>query len=137
MATERANVTTFVCCDKVIEEAGNHKKTVIGIFRNFGFQELPARLAAPWFIYAQISSLDPGAHDMTINVVHDETTGVVFAAGLEIPDSHPPDIDLIVPAQPAEFHKEGKHVVTLNIDGGQAAYCVLTVSLRRQQIGGK
>jgi hypothetical protein len=61
---------------------------------------------------------------------------VIFAAGLEIPEEHPPDIDLILLAQPAEFHKEGKHVVTLNIDGKQAAYCVLTVTLKKRQIGG-
>jgi hypothetical protein len=133
---EHVNVTAFFCCDSVIEEARTGKKTIVGTFRNFHFQELPARFGSPWYIYAQISGVDPGRHDITVNIVHDETAGVVFAAALEIPEDHPEDIDLIIQAQPTQFAKPGKHVVSLNIDGTQVKYCVLNVELRKQKLGG-
>lgn len=132
---EHANVSTFVACDKVIQEEGTHKKTIIGIFKNFNFNNLPARFG-PWFIFAQISNLDSGKADVTINIVHDSTQGVVFAARLGIPEDHPEDIDICIRADAAEFDKEGKYVATLNIDGQQCAYYVLTVSLTKQQTGG-
>jgi hypothetical protein len=128
---EPVNVTAFVACDKVIEESGNRKKTIIGIFRNFNFPELPSRFAAPWFLFAQISGLTAGKHDITVNVVHDATQGVVFASGMDIPEDHADNVDLIIPAQGTEFRKEGDHVATLSIDGTQVAYYVLRVVLRR------
>lgn len=135
MLSERANATVFVACDRVIEEKDTGKKTLVGIFQNFHFQQLPARAPAPWYLVAQVQNMEPGKHDVTINIVHDETTGVVFAAGLEIPHEHPPDIDMVIFAQETQFHKEGKHVVTLNIDGNQSAYFVLNVNLRKQKVG--
>ncbi len=134
--TEQTKLEMLVCCDKVIEEAGNGKKTVIGIFRNFNFPALPAAYALPWFIFAQITALEPGAHSVTINVVHDQTQGVVLAVGLEIPETHPENADLLIPVQNVVFQKQGKHVVSLNIDGQQFGYCVLTVTLQATQVGG-
>ncbi len=134
--TEHAKLEMLVCCDKVIEEAVNGKKTVIGIFRNFNFPSLPTAYALPWFIFAQITGLDSGGHSVAINVVHDQTQGVVFAAGLDIPDTHPENADLLIPVQNVMFQKPGKHVVSLNIDGRQLGYTVLTVTLQGAQIGG-
>jgi hypothetical protein len=134
--TEHTKLEMLVCCDKVIEEAGNGKKTVIGIFRNFNFPVLPATYAFPWFIFAQITGLDAGAHAVTMNVVHDQTQGVVLAAGIDIPEEHPENADLLIPVQNVVFQKEGKHVVSLNIDGQQLGYSVLTVSLQLAPMGG-
>ena len=128
---ETVNVSVFVACDKVIEENINHKKTIVGIFRNFGFPELPARNAAPWFLFVQMSGLPAGKHDITVNVVHDATQGVVFAAGFDIPEDHAENVDLIIPAQSTEFGNEGDHVATLNIDGTQVKCFALRVVLKR------
>jgi len=137
MAADHVNINAFLCCDKIIIEAGNNKKTVVGIFRNFFFQQLPSVFGVPWFIFAQMSNLDAGPHTVTVNIAHDETVGVVFAAGAEIAPEFPGgDIDLVLPAQPAVFQKVGKHVVTLNIDGQQKAYYVLNVQLQASPIGG-
>jgi len=136
MAADHVNVNVFVCCDKVIEEAENHKKTIIGIFSNCHFAELPSRLAVPWFIFAKLSRVDPDSQVVTINVTHDETQGVVFAASIELKPHHPEDVDIIIPANSTTFTRPGKHVVTLNIDGTQVAHFVLNVSLRSLQIGG-
>jgi hypothetical protein len=87
-------------------------------------------------VFAQIKNVDPGAHDITINIVHDDTHAVVLAASAEVPENHSQSVDLVIPGQGAEFQKEGKHVMTLNIDGIQAAYQVLNVSLIKQQQGG-
>lgn len=106
------------------------------MFRNFNFQTLPGRFGAPWFLFAQLLEVDPGSHEVTINIVHDQTTGVVFAAQFSIPEDHPPNLDVVIPAQGTEFHKTGSHVVTLNIDGTQAAYFILNVTLLSQQQGG-
>ena len=129
-------MTAFVCCDRVISEAGTGKKTIVGIFKNFNFAGLPARFSAPWFVYAQIANLDPGDHVITLNIVHDETQGVVFAANLEIKGEHPDDIDVVIPAHPTEFSREGKYVVSMNLNGSQIAYTVLNVALTPQRVGG-
>jgi hypothetical protein len=137
MSEYHGTVSAFVCCDKVIVEAGNNKKTVIGIFRNFNFMQLPSSSPAPWFIYAQISIRDPGAHTIAVNIAHDETVSVVFAASAEIDEKFPGgDLDLILPAHPAVFQKPGRHIVTMNVDGTPAASYTLHVTLQPSQIGG-
>lgn len=133
---DRVNVVTFVACEKVIEETGTGKKTVIGIFQNFNMKQLPSRFGGSWYVFAQIMGLDSGKVDVTVNIVHDETQGVVFAASIEIPESHPENVDLVLQADATEFHKEGKHVVSLNIGGIQHGYFVLNVKLAPQSAGG-
>ena len=134
--SEHVNVNCFVSCDRVITEAETGKKSVIGVFKNFNFKGLPSRFPAPWFIFAQLANVDAGQHNITINIVHDETQGVVFAASLEVAEDHPEDIELVMPAQGTEFSKEGKFVVSMNMNGSQIAYNVITVNLKTQQIGG-
>jgi hypothetical protein len=132
---ERTRVATFVACDKVIEESKTKKKTVVGIFESLHMRQLPSRFGAPWYVFAQLHGVDPGSHVLTLNVVHDQTQGVVLAANVDIPDKHPENIDLVIPAQAVEFHKDGKYVATLNIDGEQSGYLVLNVVLQHQEIG--
>ncbi len=43
----------------------------------------------------------------------------------ETPNEHPENLDLVIPAQGVELHKEGKYVAILNIDGEQSGYLVL------------
>ena len=133
---DNVNVVTFVACEKVIQEAGSGKKSIIGIFQNFNMKQLPSRLGSAWFLFGQIMNLDPGKVDVTVNIVHDETQGVVFAASIEIPDGHPENADLMLQADATEFRKEGKHVVSLNIGGMQYAHFVLKVVLTPQTSGG-
>lgn len=85
---DRANITTFVACERVIEEKGTGKKSVIGIFQNLSLRSLPSRLGGPWYVFAQLFGLDEEKVDITVNIVHDETQGVVFAAGLEMKQAH-------------------------------------------------
>ncbi len=132
---ERATVTTFVACDRVIEEANTRKKSVIGIFSNFHFEQLPARPPFPWFLFAQIKNLADGQHDITVNIVHDETQAVVFSATIEVKEEHPESVDLVLPVI-AEFQKKGQHVVSLNIGGQQKAYFILSVEIQKRTLGG-
>lgn len=129
---DRASVVTFVACDMVVEEARSGKKTIVGIFQNFNMGRLPSIYGRPWFLFAQIHGLDPGTTDITVNIVHDETTGVVFAASVEVPDGHPENADIVLEATQTQFTKPGKHVVSLNINGQQYASFVLTVTLQPQ-----
>lgn len=133
---EHVNINAFVCCDKVIREAETGKQTVVGIFQNFNFGKLPARFSAPWFIYAQLNSLDPGGHTVTVNIAHDDTNSVVYAATVEIDEDHPENVNIVLNGQPTEFTKAGEYDVTLNIDGLQQAHYLLTVNQKRQSIGG-
>lgn len=128
---EHANVKAFVACDKIIEEAKTQKKSLIGLFNNFNFPTLPARHSS-WFLFAQIANLEAGNRDITINIVHDATQGVVFSAKLSIPEKHPENIDICIPANPTVFDKEGNYDVTLNIDGSQHASFILKVALVKQ-----
>ena len=130
---DRLTVPVFLACDKVIEEAGSRKKSVIGVFQTFSFSSLPSRFGAPWFIFAQVFGLDDGNKDVTINIVHDSTMGVVFAAGIELPENRSSDVDLVIEPTPTVFQKEGAHLVTLNIDGMQRASFSLSVKLVRQR----
>jgi len=132
---ERTRTATFVACDRVIEESNSKKKTVVGIFETLHMRELPSRFGDPWYIFAQLHGVDPGSHDLTLNIVHDQTQGGVLAANVSIPDEHPESIDLVIPARRVEFHKEGKYVATLNIDGEQRGYLVLSVALQHREIG--
>ena len=129
---EHGNVTVFVACDKVIQEANTNKKSLIGMFKNFNFAQLPGRLPQ-WFLYAQISDLEEGERVLTINIVHDSTTGVVFSDRIGVPKDHPKNIDLCLDAGSSQFDKEGEYNVTLNIDGTQHASFILTVTLRQKQ----
>lgn len=128
---EHGKVTVFVACDKVIQEAETNKKSLIGMFQNFNFTRLPNR-HIQWFLYAQVTNLEKGERDITINIVHDATTGVVFSARINVQDNHPENIDLCIDASRTQFDKEGIHNVTLNIDGTQYASFILTVNLKPQ-----
>ena len=121
-------VHALLCCDRIITE-NNGKKGLIGVFQSFQFPKLPAT-NLPWFIYAALGNMDPGEHEFTLNITHDESSNVVFSqTGQMKINSDRDDVELVLPVV-CRFQKFGAHLITLHMAGAVVASRVLRVTPR-------
>ena len=72
----------IVFADKAIEE-NNGKKGLIGIFQSFNFTRFPT-VPPTWYVYVAFGNVAKGRHDVTVNVVHDDTGAVIVRSHGEV-----------------------------------------------------
>lgn len=121
-------VHALLCCDRIVTE-NNGKKGLIGVFQSFQFPRLPAA-NLPWFLYAALGNMAAGAHGFTVNITHDESSGVVFSQTGEMNIKRErDDVELVLPVV-CRFQKYGAHVITLHVGGDVVASRILRIVQR-------
>ncbi len=80
--------------DKAIEE-NNGKKGLIGIFHSFNFPQFPT-VAPTWYVYIAFGNVAKDRHDVTVNVVNDDTGSVIVRSHEEVQVRTPAtDVELV------------------------------------------
>ena len=121
----------IVFADKAIEE-NNGKKGLIGIFQSFNFTQFPT-VAPIWYVYVACGNVAKGRHDVTVNVVHDDTGSVIVRSHGEVQVRTPAaEVELVFPMEGAAFRAPGAHWLTVTLDRAQIGHRVLHVG---QQAG--
>ncbi len=116
----------IVFADKAIEE-NNGKKGLIGIFQSFNFARFPT-VAPTWYVYVAFGNVAKGRHDVTVNVVHDDTGSVIVRSHGEVQVRTPAaDVELVFPMAGAAFRAPGVHWLTVTLDQAQIGSRVLHV----------
>ena len=110
-------VNALLIADKVITE-DNGKKALIGIFDTIHFPEFPAQ-SPPWFIFAQVANLS-GHHEISFNLVREQSQEVVFSIAGEVDVQAGKGIDFAMQVGGFVFNKSGDYVLTVHIDGSPA-----------------
>ncbi len=118
----------LITADKVITEAGNNKKTIIGTFTNFFAGSFPA-VFPPWAIYLSFTNV-ADEHTFSINIINDRSQQAVFSAGGQcvVPDRHAV-VELVVNAFPVTFPEKGSYTITANLDGRSLVSRILNLYL--------
>ena len=116
----------IVFADKAIEE-NNGKKGLIGIFQSFNFAGFPT-VAPTWYVYVAFGNVSKGRHDVTINVVHDDTGSVIVRSHGEVQvRTSAADVEIVFPMAGAAFRAPGLHWLTVTLDQTQIGSRVLHV----------
>ena len=116
----------IVFADKAIEE-NNGKKGLIGIFQSFNFARFPT-VAPTWYVYVAFGNVAKGRHDVTVNVLHDDTGSVIVRSHGEVQVRTPAaDVELVFPMAGAAFRAPGVHWLTVTLDQAQIGSRVLHV----------
>jgi hypothetical protein len=116
----------IVFADKAIEE-NNGKKGLIGIFQSFNFARFPT-VAPTWYVYVAFGNVSKGRHDVTINVVHDDTGSVIVRSHGEVQvRTSAADVEIVFPMAGAAFRSPGVHWLTVTLDQTQIGSRVLHV----------
>lgn len=104
-----------ICADKAIEEK-NGKKGLIGIFQGFTFARFPI-VAPTWYVYVALGNVSQGRHDVTVNVVRDDTGAVIFRSHGAVQVSAPAaEVEIVCPMAATAFRSPGVHWLTVTID---------------------
>ena len=116
----------IVFADKAIEE-NNGKKGLIGIFQSFNFARFPT-VAPTWYVYVALGNVSKGRHDVTINVIHDDTGSVIVRSHGEVQvRTSAADVEIVFPMAGAAFRAPGLHWLTVTLDQTQIGSRVLHV----------
>ena len=116
----------IVFADKAIEE-NNGKKGLIGIFQSFNFARFPT-VAPTWYVYVAFGNVSKGGHDVTVNVVHDDTSSVIVRSHGEVQvRTSAADVEIVFPMAGAAFRSPGVHWLTVTLDQTQIGSRVLHV----------
>ena len=116
----------IVCADKAIEE-NNGKKGLIGIFHSFNFERFPT-IAPTWYVYVAFGNVAKGKHEVTVNVVHDDTGSVIVRSHGEVQvRGAAADVEMAFPMAGAGFRSPGVHWLTVTLDQAQIGSRVLRV----------
>ena len=116
----------IVFADKAIEE-NNGKKGLIGIFHSFNFSQFPT-VAPTWYVYIAFGNVAKGRHDVTVNVVHDDTGSVIVRSHGEVQvRTSAADVEIVFPMTGAAFRAPGLHWLTVTLDQAQIGSRVLRV----------
>ena len=116
----------IVFADKAIEE-NNGKKGLIGIFQSFNFARFPT-VAPTWYVYVAFGNVSKGGHDVTVNVVHDDTSSVIVRSHGEVQvRTSATDVEIVFPMAGAAFRSPGVHWLTVTLDQTQIGSRVLHV----------
>jgi redox-sensitive bicupin YhaK (pirin superfamily) len=124
---------SLLTADKVITEAGNNKKTIIGTFTNFHSVKFPVVFPS-WAIYCAVTNLE-GEHSFSLNVVG-VSNAVLFSFGgkLQVENTEAV-IEIAVPVANTQFPERGKYRVVFGLDENVIASRLLNVK-QIQQSGG-
>ena len=116
----------IVFADKAIEE-NNGKKGLIGIFQSFNFARFPT-VAPTWYVYVALGNVSKGRHDVTVNIVHDDTGSVIVRSHGEVQvRTSAADVEIVFPMAGAAFRSPGVHWLTVTLDQAQIGSRVLHV----------
>ncbi len=116
----------IVFADKAIEE-NNGKKGLIGIFQSFNFARFPT-VAPTWYVYVALGNVSKGRHDVTVNIVHDDTGSVIVRSHGEVQvRTSAADVEIVFPMAGAAFRAPGLHWLTVTLDQTQIGSRVLHV----------
>jgi hypothetical protein len=116
----------IVFADKAIEE-NNGKKGLIGIFQSFNFAGFPT-VAPTWYVYVALGNVSKGRHDVTINVIHDDTGSVIVRSHGQVQvRTSAADVEIVFPMAGAAFRSPGVHWLTVTLDQTQIGSRVLHV----------
>ena len=116
----------IVFADKAIEE-NNGKKGLIGIFQSFNFTRFPT-VAPTWYVYVAFGNVANGRHDVTVNVIHDDTGSVIVRSHGEVQvRTSATDVEIVFPMAGAAFRAPGVHWLTVTLDQAQIGSRVLRV----------
>ena len=116
----------IVFADKAIEE-NNGKKGLIGIFQSFNFARFPT-VAPTWYVYVALGNVSKGRHDVTINVIHDDTGSVIVRSHGQVQvRTSAADVEVVFPMAGAAFRAPGVHWLTVTLDQTQVGSRVLHV----------
>jgi hypothetical protein len=116
----------IVFADKAIEE-NNGKKGLIGIFQSFNFAGFPT-VAPTWYVYVALGNVSKGRHDVTVNIVHDDTGSVIVRSHGEVQvRTSAADVEIVFPMAGAAFRSPGVHWLTVTLDQTQIGSRVLHV----------
>ena len=116
----------IVFADKAIEE-NNGKKGLIGIFQSFNFARFPT-VAPTWYVYVALGNVSKGRHDVTINVIHDDTGSVIVRSHGQVQvRTSAADVEVVFPMAGAAFRAPGLHWLTVTLDQTQIGSRVLHV----------
>ena len=116
----------IVFADKAIEE-NNGKKGLIGIFQSFNFARFPT-VAPTWYVYVAFGNVSKGRHDVTVNVVHDDTGSVIVRSHGDVQvRTSAADVEIVFPMAGAAFRSPGLHWLTVSLDQTQIGSRVLHV----------
>ncbi len=116
----------IVFADKAIEE-NNGKKGLIGIFQSFNFSQFPT-VAPTWYVYVAFGNVAKGRHDVTVNVVLDDTGSVIVRSHGEVQvRTSATDVEIVFPMAGAAFRAPGLHWLTVTLDKAQIGSRVLRV----------
>lgn len=116
----------IVFADKAIEE-NNGKKGLIGIFQSFSFARFPT-VAPTWYVYVAFGNIVKGRHEVTVNVVHEDTGAVIVRSHGEVQvRTSAADVEMVFPMAGAAFRAPGLHRLTVTLDQAQIGSRVLHV----------
>ena len=122
--------------DRVITEAENSKRTIVGTFTTFYSPRVPV-IYPPWFVYAAVTNIDPGEqHNYSISLVQDETEGVVLSSSGEFEVENRLVVpEIVVVAGNVRFPTFGTYTAVFNVDRRQVGSRKLEIQHR--QSGGE
>lgn len=110
-------VYALIFADKVILEQGTGKKTVVGMFSEINAHNFPTQ-HPPWHILCIIGNLASGKHTFAINIVHEDSTQVIWSVGGEFTLAEGQNVaDFSFEVVP-RFPAEGSYTVSVHFDGG-------------------
>lgn len=75
------SVNSILLCDRIINEEGTNKKTLVGVFDSVRTKQLPAAIVAA--VYARITDAE-GSYEFMIRVVHLKSNEKILEAGTPI-----------------------------------------------------
>jgi len=106
----------LLLCDRVIEEAGSAKKSLIGIFTKILMQTFPHQFG-PFYVYISFTNVK-GKHGWSLNILHEEMRSALAGFQGEIDSPNAKDIiTLVIPIPLVVLAGPGTCDVEFNLAG--------------------
>jgi hypothetical protein len=110
-------VLAFLLCDKIVQEAGTGKKTIVGIFDRVWAESFPT-VHGPFGIYAKLADA-AGAYDLKIDILHLESNEMIGQGGMKALAGDDPlaVVDLVLNLPGIPLPKQGTYEFQLSANG--------------------
>ena len=119
-------LVALLFADRVIEEAKNHKKTIVGTFQFFHAPNYPIAFA-PWYVYAAVTNVAAEQkHTFSVVLSDDESQHVLFSMGGEFGVKESAAVVELYQLLPnVVFPRPGMYNLLFHVDGRQIGCRVL------------
>jgi hypothetical protein len=130
------SLSAILICEKVIEEVGTRKKTLVGIFDNVQAQALPIGL--PLGIYARLADGE-GEYSLLVRISTTDADGNeirVFEGTMQgsVP-SRLQAFEIAINFLYLQFDRPGRYDIQIHADGVYVGHASFNVSVAPQQEG--